>query len=662
MDKKINDIINEINKIVDFNKSIFLSEQSIDNTNQYNQDGTINFDYDPKAAKQKEALNKFTPISSKEKEKKDEKIKYFDFGGLSKIPYVVGTKFYRLTDTDTGRILGLTKKDKYGYYDEIEIENYGEPVRRYYPTNDWEDWKFIQKKGIPYSFKTPDEKYFHLILKLIEPTKSVIDLEDPSNKSRGWALSYPGSKTALSNDGGSGYYRTEGTMQVPYNIVAPIVPGDYATFDLDTRGGFDKFMDSGVGILTQIGLAIGVTLLTRNLAVGRLAAQEIVSVNAIRARLFAASILSETIVNAPVAIYYFNREGYESAGWLSLAFIALPVVQRFTPLVNILPDFSLATCYGISAKIMASKLETNMTQAQMKAFMNTLTMEEKALFAQVVENANKLSPKIMKAVDKIAEKSYKGADYLAYKAEIVALLKKSKEESLLKTLVMDFGITLTYIKLIEKILGVYESIKKKQNVDLNQLSTKEKEKIAKNVKKIDEEIKLLPEWTKYFMSGDNEKTGNIKIPKFTISDDESKSLIENGIFGEDLKKKLADQASNSMLMLMEEAKKKGVYLEKLIGLDEFRLVTQYTSNPDKFCTDYGPEQCEKFKKILEENRMLYLKEKEQQQEIPAQYENMIYQYFNKDTNQWEVITKKQYDVRKRRGDQVNETPKNIEQK
>ncbi len=135
MDKKINDIITEIDKLIYFNKSIFLSEQSVDNINQYNQDGTVNFNYDPKAAKQKEVLNKFTPISGKEK--KDDKIKYFDFGGLSKIPYVVGTKFYRLTDIDTGRILGLTKKDKYGYYDEIDVENYGEPVRRYYPTNDW---------------------------------------------------------------------------------------------------------------------------------------------------------------------------------------------------------------------------------------------------------------------------------------------------------------------------------------------------------------------------------------------------------------------------------------------------------------------------------------------------------------------------------------------
>jgi len=619
MDKKINDIITEIDKLIYFNKSIFLSEQSVDNINQYNQDGTVNFNYDPKAAKQKEVLNKFTPISGKEK--KDDKIKYFDFGGLSKIPYVVGTKFYRLTDIDTGRILGLTKKDKYGYYDEIDVENYGEPVRRYYPTNDWEDWKFIQKKGIPYSFKTPDGKYFHLILKLIEPTKSVIDLEDPNNKSRGWALSYPGSKTALSNDGGSGYYRTEGETQIPYNIIAPIVPGDYSTFDLDTRGGFDKFMDSGVGILAQIGLAIGVTLLTRNLAIARLTAQEIASVNAIRSRLFAASILSETIVNAPVAIYYFNREGYESAGWLSLAFIALPVVQRFTPLVNILPDFSLQTCYGISTKIMANKLETNMTQAQIKAFMNTLTMEEKALFTQVIKEANNLSPKIMKAVDNIAKKSYKGADYLAYKAEIVALLKKPTE-SLFKTLVKDFGITLTYIKVVENILGVYES----------------------------------------FLSGKNGETGNIKTPKFTISDEDTKNLVENGIFGEALKKKLADEAANSMLMLMEEAKKRGINLGKLIGLDEFELVTQYTSNPDKFCTDYGPEQCEKFKKILEENRNLYLKQKEQQQEIPTEYENMIYQYFNTEQNEWKTISKTQYEIWKKKGKNTREVPKNVEQK
>jgi hypothetical protein len=660
MDKKIKNIINEIDGLITINKSIFLFEQAtentVNNTDKYNDDGTINFNYDPKVAAQKSAFNKVSP-NAKPKNK-EEKIKYFDFGGISKIPYVAGTKFYKLENIDTGKILGLTQKDKYGYYEEINIDNYNEPIRRYYPTNDWEDWQFIQKKGIPYAFKTPDGKFFHLILKLINPTKSVTDLENSNNKSRGWALSYPGSKTSVGTDSGTGYYTTEGNTQVAYNITAPIVPGDLSTFDLDTRGEFDKFMDSGFGILAQIGTAIAVTVLTRNLAIGQTVAQGIVSTNAIRTRLFVASLLSETVVNAPVAIYYFNREGYESAGWLSLAFIALPVIQRFSGLRNILPDFSVKTCYELSAKIMANKLEAGMTQAQMKTFMNTLTMEEKVLFTQVLKNAEKITPKITSVMEKVATKSYKGKDYLTYKAEIVALLEKAPEKTLI-TMAKDFGITFTYIKLVEVIMGTYESILKKQNVDLNNLPKKEKEKIVKNVKKIDDEIKLLPEWSKYFLSGKNEESGKTKIPKFELSEYDVQYLIENGVLGDKLKKQMADQAANSMMMLIEQSNKKGIRIKELLNLEEFNLISEYNSNPEKFCTDYGPEQCEKFKKINDENIRLF--GKPQQQTLPTEYEDVIYQYFNVEQNEWKTVTKRQYEVWQKKGKQTRTFQKNTEQ-
>jgi len=417
-------------------------------------------------------------------------------------------------------------------------------------------------------------------------------------------------------------------------------------------------MDSGFGILAQIGTAIAVTLLTRNLAIGRLAAQEVVSVNAIRTRLFVASILSETIVNAPVAIYYFNREGYESAGWLSLAFIALPVIQRFTPLNNILPDFSVQTCYGLSTKIMSGRLEAGMTQAQMKTFMNGLTMEEKVLFTQVLKNAEKITPKITSVMEKVGAKAYKGKDYLAYRSEIIGLLEK-QTENMFKTLVKDFGITLTYIKFVEALLSVYESIKKKQNVNLNTLPKKEKERLVKNIKNIDDEIKLLPEWTKYFLSEKNEDSGKTKLPKFSISEGDVSFLIENGIFGDKLKKQLADQAANSMVMLIEESNKKGIKIKELLNLEEFELLTTYTSNPEKFCGDYGSEQCDKFKKILEENIRLH--GSSQQQISPNGYDGTTYQYFNVEKKEWKTVTKKQYEGWKKKGKQTREIQKNAEQ-
>ena len=66
----------------------------------------------------------------KEKTEKDDVFGYFDFGGMGKIPYIKrNTQFYYLSDPiDTGKILGLSNKDEYGYYDEIFIEEYDQKL------------------------------------------------------------------------------------------------------------------------------------------------------------------------------------------------------------------------------------------------------------------------------------------------------------------------------------------------------------------------------------------------------------------------------------------------------------------------------------------------------------------------------------------------------
>ena len=79
-------------------------------------------------------------------EKKDDEFGYIDFSGY-KIPYVKRTTILHLLSDpiDTGKILGLSNKDEYGYYDEIFVESYREKIKRYYPTNDWADWTFIHR-------------------------------------------------------------------------------------------------------------------------------------------------------------------------------------------------------------------------------------------------------------------------------------------------------------------------------------------------------------------------------------------------------------------------------------------------------------------------------------------------------------------------------------
>jgi hypothetical protein len=536
-------------------------------------------------------------------EKDDDKnsdIKYFDFGGMGKIPYLKkNTKFYFLSDPiDTGKILGITTKDEYGYYDEIYVEGYDQKVKRYYPTNDWSDWAYLRDKRIPFAFKTGDEqRIFHLVLKLVNPTKSVVDLDDQNNKSRGWAISMPGIKSNILNDSGTGYYRTEGESQIPYNITAPIIPGDFSTFDLDSRTDFDRFMDSYVSILIQIVVGIAASVVARNLAVGAVAASEVTSLMSIQTRLMIAAMVAETVVNLPVAIYYFNRPGYESMGWLSLAFIMLPVIQRTTALNRILPDYSLETAASISQKIMTNAVGKMSTEAELKAFMVKLGLREKNLFVQVLKNSKNLDSLLKNASNELITQSekqaFKSTEYSLARQQILSALSRPSE-SLFKVLVKDFSITYTYAKLIQNIILQYSKIYEKEGKKIEDLTKKEKRKIAENSKKIDEEINSLPEWVKLTLSKDY-------VPSaFEFDDKIIKDLIDTGVMSEELKNQFYESGKINMKNVLIEANKNAKHLEEVLGIENFKKLQQFR-NDSKFKESLTPDEVKFFEDKIKEN-------------------------------------------------------------
>lgn len=535
-----------------------------------------------------------------EKKEKDDEFGYFDFGGMGKIPYVKrNTKFYYLSDPiDTGKILGLSNKDEYGYYDEIFIESYDQKLKRYYPTNDWADWEFIKDKKIPFAFKTgDDQKIFHLVLKLINPTKSVVDLQDPNNKSRGWVISMPGIKSNSINDSGTGYYTTNGESQVPYNITAPVIPGDLSTFDLDSRTDFDRFMDSYGSIIVQIVVSMAVTIITRNFALGQIAAAEITSILGIQARLMIAAMVAETIVNLPVAIYYFNRPGYESMGWLSLAFILLPVIQRTTLLNRILPDYSLETAVSISQKIMTKSVGKMQTQAELKTFMMQLGLKEKNLFVQVLKGGKSLDPLLKNAANTLIKESdkqaFKSSEYLLARQQILTALNKNSE-SLFKVITKDFAMTYTYAKLIQTIIEQYSKLHEKNGKKIEDLTKKQKNKIAENTKKIDEAINLLPEWVKLSLNEDYVPT-SIELDEEMVKD-----LIENGIMSDELKKKFYDVGELNMKNALIKANKDAKSLEESLGIEKFKKLQLFRNDPI-FKASLTPEEVKYYDDLIAEN-------------------------------------------------------------
>ena len=464
--------------------------------------------------------------------KKDFSYDYIKFGMMGEIPVLKGTKLHYLEDNrpDVGKILGITTKDEIGYYDEVDVESWGSKVKRYYPTNDWEDWGYLRDKKIPYSFTTPDGKNFHLALILTDPTKSVVNLTDPNNKNRGWQLSSPGFQSNLEGDSATGYFRTEGGREVPYNITAPIIRGDMSTFDLDKRGSVMKFLESGWGVAAQIGLSIAVTIICREpIAMALPIAEGALTTNAMLTRLVLATMITEAMVNVPMAIFYFKQEGdeYDSMGWISLLFCVLPLVQA-NVFRGILQDFSEATCLNLARKIVVNNMN-KMTTQELEVFINKLSLEERTLFYDVLRNAPQLyskSPQIARLIrEKLAQYEEEFATNEAYKNAWFSLYRAQMgQTSFIKSLLVDFSSTLVFAKASGTVLEKFYSYKHRKGQDIENEPIETQEKYKENVKKIDKQIQGFPQFIK-----DSLKSNEWENYPWSLLDEDYKYMMEKGI-------------------------------------------------------------------------------------------------------------------------------------
>jgi hypothetical protein len=580
----------------------------------------------------------------------DDDIDYFDFGGIADIPYARGAKFYYLTDMggiDVGKILGIQTKDKYGYYDEVVIENWENKIRRYYPTSECPDLKFLYDKKIPYAFTTKDGNRFHLGFKLLDPTLSVSKLDDKTNACRGWGVTYPGTATDDPTDSRTGYFRGAiGQPQVPYNIIQPIIPGDLSTFDLDTRSGFDKFVDSSVGLIAQVAVAIVVTILTRKAAMGITAAQGIVSTNVIRARLFAAAVFAEAAQGVPMAIYYFNRPGHEAAGWMSLMFIGLPAISRYTGLKNVLGEFSDDVCLGISKKIMESNIK-KFSVAEMKVLLEKMTLDEKALFLKVIKESGELEKYVKQFEKELGSINPTSLDFKVAKSQIDELLN-APPKPFFKTLAIDFGITYTYAKLIEKIANSYYEIIKNDDSKIGLLTTEEQKKIADNLKKVEAEIKKFPEWAKYYT--EEELPSDLT---FEFTDKQLVELCEKGVLSDKLKKELYDKSAKYAISLLEKAKKEGKALAEEIVPELRILLIKYLSDPE-YKKNVSPDLRKQLEDLMAEDKKKYPNTYEEEEtktvdNQTTQTQDVKFQYYRKSDSTWVDVPESQYNIWKSKG-------------
>jgi len=527
-------------------------------------------------------------------------ITYFNFANMAKIPYVQSktTLYYLKEPIDLSQLLGVKNKDIYGYYDEVFIESYGQKIKRYYPTSDWDDWMFLIRNKIPYAFLNRDDnlgdRFFHLILKLIDPVKSVTDLEDPNNKSRGWILSGPGMKTSDPTDSGTGYYYTEGNTQIPYNITEPMIPGDMSTYDLDDRSGFDRFMDSYASMGVQIIVQIVVTLVTKNLAVGTIVAEGAVSILSIQTRLLVVTMLAEAAVNIPTAVYYFNRPGYETIGYISLLFCFIPYAQYKIGLGSIIQDFSVKTATEIAEKVVAQPIGKMTTKAELKAFMQKLTMEQKALFINVLKNIEKINPLLKSAAESLAKQSerqlMKNADYVLARKQILEYM--STNSGFIKSFVADFGSTIGMMKIAESVLSTLE-----KNDKSLENETKKKQQDAKdNLKKVEEEINKFPEWVKMSIN-----TNEFKSLPLDLTLEDVKFLAEKGMVSPGLYQKINDEAiRQAKKYALDHPNPETLRIEELQKM--IRLWKQYKED-----STFKDQLSESDKKLLDEYINQYTK-------------------------------------------------------
>lgn len=483
---------------------------------------------------------------------KDPKYNYIKFANFGEIPVLKNTKFYYSNGLITDRtknILGLEKSDKYGAYDEVYIEGWDTEVKRYYPTDGWEDWDFIYDNNIPYAFQN-ENGLFSLVLILVDPIKSVVDLDDPNNQSRGWIISGLGYKSNKEGDSATGYFKVENGNYIAYNITAPLIRGDQSTFHLDTRSDFDRFMDSHWGILAQIAVAVAVTVIFRNRIAMRLPAfmfsseavtSEVVLINQMRARLMIASIITEAAINVPISYYYYTRgPEYENMAWISLLFCAVPLVQaKFFP--NIISDFSTKTCVDLAEKMMKRSISNAGGIAELRAFEQTLTMTERSVFYNVLSRAKDLEKMgfkeaLAKEIETIFRKSEEkllNENTKFWFAKEGLILAQKNSPSFIKGLVADIGSTLVFAKTVADILEKFSNAKGQKGVLVDNLSEEEKKKIGENAKKLNKDLEKLPSFLKQQV-----KTNEFIAYQWSVTDEDFIWMVNNGILSDKFKQKI----------------------------------------------------------------------------------------------------------------------------
>jgi hypothetical protein len=485
----------------------------------------------------------------------------FSFGSFGKVYYVKeGFQPYYLTNpVNIAKLFGLTGKpnigmDIFGYFEEFEKSSWSETaftpgggmvqsapkIKRYFPTPQWSDFQFLIRNKIPFGFKNQG-KFYTLVIKLTDPNSSVFPAD--SDASRGWSMSFPGMVGAGGQDYGSPYYEV-GTLQ-QYNMVAPTVEGDPSTFALDTRSGFDKFMDSGVGQLSIVLGTIILTLLTRGWVTRALttpgSALFTTSAMQIQTRLVIASTLTEMGINIPQAVYYFNRGGeYSQVGFLSLCFCALPIISKQPGFINLIgQEFSPSICNSLAVKAVGNQAKSALAKGEYEVFLQTLTMEERSLFLNFIESYTKNPTLIENSFKKFlkdsewASMSAKGIvpdkasqEYSVYIAALeIKKIIGSPTESFVSSFGKNIGGVVTFQQFL---LGAYNKFisneENKKEVENNKNKAKEFEENAKKVDKILED--KLSSFEKLIME---KPSRQLTLTIYEITPEHQKQMFEDGL-------------------------------------------------------------------------------------------------------------------------------------
>lgn len=498
---------------------------------------------------------------------------YFKFSEFGKVMFVpqYTTLYYLNRYPKTSEILNLNRtnidKDEYGYYETIYVPAYGENVRRYFPIENWSGWNFIKDQDIPFAIETRDgssTNLYTLTLALVDPVSSVVGISNPDKKdkklpkgvvieggpevdqnpSRGWIISGAGKLTNQPQDSGTGYYKIDNGQFVAYNVTGPIDRYNESTWVGSDSTEAVRFWDSGTGIFVQIGLSIVVTVLLRMpIAVSLGASLEITAAStaALRTRLIIATIITESMVNLPIAMVYFNNPGddYDNAGWISILFCLLPLAQG-TLMKNIIGDFSNATAWSLAQKIVQKRIGQTATQAELELFFKTCTFEEKYLAIRAIRAVEKKGGQ--EALEKLLNTV--GVD------ELEKLFKRNfgnitKQPSFIKaagfieeqfkyqpgfwqSLGLDFASTLGFGKFMGKILDDYQKSLVKKGETPATMTEEEKKKMEEKIKNLSKQFEGLP---KSLMEELNDDNVDVVSLQFVLSDEDKEWMIKNGKMG-----------------------------------------------------------------------------------------------------------------------------------